>query len=136
MKNHILLAATLGAALLASSAQAQFHWAKRIASTAIPDTELSIGMTLDSQGNAYVTGWFDGTNDFGGVVLTNRGAGGPDLFVAKSAPSGGLQWARRAGSATAGRKVACEMGGNNAGEAYAAGGYSGIAYRDMNAPKV
>ncbi len=55
-----------------TSVQAQFQWAKRVASTVRPDDELAIGMTLDSQGNCNVTGWFDGTNDFGGVTLANK----------------------------------------------------------------
>ncbi len=33
-----------------------FEWAKRVASTVNQDTELSIGMTLDSQGNVYERG--------------------------------------------------------------------------------
>ena len=81
-----------------ASAQASpFQWAKRVASTTNTDNELSIGMTLDSQGNCYVTGWFDGTNDFGGVTLTNKSGGGQDIFVAKYNSTGALQWARRAG---------------------------------------
>ncbi|HKI69052.1 MAG TPA: hypothetical protein VKA67_05645 [Verrucomicrobiae bacterium] len=73
---------TISVALLATSAQAQFQWAKRIASNTNPDGEFSIGMALDTNANCYVTGWFDGTNDFGGVTLTNLAVGGQDVFVA------------------------------------------------------
>src|ERR1035438_3214671 len=62
---NILLAATICTILVPPSAQAQVQWANRIAST----TNLPaaggplIGLTLDSQANCYVTGWFDGTNN-------------------------------------------------------------------------
>ena len=74
---------TISVALLATSAQAQFQWAKRIASNMNSiTTEFSIGMTLDTNANCHVTGWFDSTNDFGGVTLTNLAVGGQDVFVA------------------------------------------------------
>jgi hypothetical protein len=60
---NILLATTIFVAMLASAAQAQFQWSKRTASIINMDNELSIGMTLDTNGNCYVTGWFDGAND-------------------------------------------------------------------------
>jgi hypothetical protein len=48
---NILLAATICAALLATSAQAQFQWSKRVASISrLPNDGPGIGMTLDSQG--------------------------------------------------------------------------------------
>src|ERR1700690_1454928 len=112
---------------LAPGAQAQFQWAKRIASTIDTDTELSIGMTLDTNGNCYVTGWFDGTNDFGGVTLTNDGGGGQDIFVAKYNSSGTLQWANRAGGSSANRDAGRGIGVDTDGNVYVAGGYYGPA---------
>src|SRR5438876_8508025 len=98
---YLVAAAVIGlAVLIASYANAQtpsFQWAKRVASTTNTDNELSIGLAIDSAANVYVTGWFDGTNDFGGIVLTNKTGGGQDIFVAKFNSSGALQWARRAG---------------------------------------
>src|ERR1039458_1387204 len=115
---NILLAATICIALLAPSAHAEFQWAKRIASTAsLPGGGgPGIGLTLDSQANCYVTGWFDGTNDFGGVTLTNQSVGGSDIFVAKYNSAGVLQWATNAGGASAnintGRRVGVDTNGN------------------------
>src|ERR1035441_4155282 len=100
---NILLAATICAILVAPFAHAQVQWAERIAST----TSLPGGggpliwLTLDSQANCYVTGWFDGTNNFGGVTLTNQSVGGSDIFVAKYNSTGALQWAHRAGGTSA-----------------------------------
>lgn len=44
----------------ASTQTPSFQWAKRVANTANPNDELSIGLAVDSQANCYVTGWFDG----------------------------------------------------------------------------
>src|ERR1035438_10014267 len=76
--------------MLAASAQAQFQWAKRIASgSTLPSGVPDIGLCLDTSGNCYVTGWFDGTNNFGGITLTNKSVGGSDIFVAKYNATGG-----------------------------------------------
>ncbi len=113
--HKVLLAAAVCAALLAASAQAQIQWAKRIASVVSwPEGECNIGMTLDTNGNCYVTGWFDGTNNFGGVTLTNQSVGGSDIFVAKYNSSGALQWVQRAGgtSVNYGRAVGVDTNGS------------------------
>src|ERR1035441_5965968 len=131
---NILLAATICAILVAPFAHAQVQWAERIAST----TSLPGGggpliwLTLDSQANCYVTGWFDGTNNFGGVTLTNQSVGGSDIFVAKYNSTGALQWAHRAGGTSAnintGRRVGVDTNGNVyfAGHVYGPASFDGI----------
>lgn len=117
------------------AASPPFQWANRIASTTNTDNELSIGMTVDGAGNAYVTGWFDGTNDFGGVTLTNSPGGGQDIFVAKYNSAGSLQWARRAGGNTPsqagirdqGRDAGRGIGVDSAGNVYVTGGFFGTS---------
>jgi hypothetical protein len=84
-------------------------------------------MTLDSQGNVYVTGWFDGTNDFGGVTLTNNSGGGQDIFVAKYDSDGALLWARRAGGITARWDAGRGVGADTNGNVYVTGGFYGTA---------
>lgn len=73
---------TAGVVLSFTSAHGQFAWAHRVASTPNPSDELAIGLALDRNGNCHGAGWFDGTNDFGGVVLTHQVPGGRDMFVA------------------------------------------------------
>ena len=110
----VLLTAAVCAALLATSAHAQVQWAKRIASAAgQPEGEEQFGMILDTNGNCYVTGWFDGTNNFGGVTLTNQSVGGSDIFVAKYT-NGVPQWVQRAGgtSINYGRGIGVDTNGN------------------------
>jgi hypothetical protein len=114
-KCYLIQICLLGVMLMAASAQAQVQWAKRIASAASwPEGECNIGLTLDTNGNCYVTGWFDGTNDFGGITLTNQSVGGSDIFVAKYNSVGALQWVQRAGgtSINYGRSVGVDTNGN------------------------
>lgn len=113
-----------------------FSWARRVASNGGGIENLITGMTIDSQSNVYVTGWFDGMNDFGGVTLTSRSGGGHDIFVAKYDTTGTLQWARRAGGAAnrsseddAGRGVGVDAVGN----AYVTGQFNSTAdFGDIN----
>jgi hypothetical protein len=104
-------------------------WAKRVASTTNTVDELAIGMALDYQGTCHVTGWFEGVNDFGGVIRTSLG--GQDIFAAKYDSSGALQWAERAGSSLASSSPYWDQGRgigvDTAGNVYVTGGFHGSA---------
>ncbi len=52
-------------------------------------------LRLDSCGNIYVAGHFQGTANFGGITVTS--AGGDDAFVTKINPAGQFQWVRTGG---------------------------------------
>lgn len=112
-----------------------FAWAKCVASTINADDELEIGLAIDGAANLYVTGWFDGTNNLGGISLTSEGSGGQDIFVAKYNSHGELQWARRAGGdipnrpdrITEGRDNGRGIGVDDSGNVYVAGGFFGTA---------
>ena len=129
-----LLAVTL--LILPTVVQAQFQWAKRIASAAtLPLDEPDLGLSLDASGNCYLTGFFDGTNDFGGVTLTNQSAGGSDIFVAKFDPSGALQWAQRAGGSAGSQNSGRGVGVDTNGNVYVAGCVYGPAdFGGINLP--
>ena len=121
-------AITAAKGVYAASPQAQVQWSKRIASTTtLPNGEGNIGMALDSQGNCFVSGLFDGTNDFGGVRLTNESLGGSDVFVAKYNSSGVLQWAQRAGDSLTNLDYGRGVGVDTNGNVYVAGGFCGPA---------
>jgi hypothetical protein len=70
-------------------------------------------LALDSAGNCYVTGYFSGTANFGGVVLTSSGSG--DMFVAKYDGAGNVLWAKRWGGLTddRGMGIAVDSAGNS-----------------------
>ena len=124
-----LSAAIVSVVLLAASAKAQFLWAERVATTTSLPTGGGplIGLTLDSQANCYVTGWFDGTNNFGGVTLTNQSIGGSDIFVAKYNANGALQWAQRAGGSAGNINTGRQIGVDTNGNVYVAGHFYGPA---------
>ena len=135
IKNLLLLPALITGLglILVAPAQAQVQWIKRIASTIDTDNELSIGMALDTNGNCYVTGWFDGTNNFGGVTLTNNNVGGQNIFVAKYNSTGALQWAQQAGGNSANEDVGRGVGVDTNGNVYVTGGfYSPAAFGSSN----
>ena len=60
--------------------------------------DLGVGLTSDLSGNVYVTGWFAGTANFGGTLLTSSGS--DDIFLAKYDTSGNFEWVNRAGSSS------------------------------------
>jgi PKD repeat protein len=121
---------------LVASAHAQFQWANRIASTTSwPEGEPNIGLALDTNDNCYVTGFFDDTNNFGGVTLTNQSTGGSDIFVAKYDCTGALQWAQRAGGSAGNFNYGRGIGVDTNGNIYVAGGYqSPASFGSINLP--
>jgi hypothetical protein len=121
-----LTSAIIYIALGAASAQAQFAWSERVASsTTFPSDEPNIGLILDNQDNCYVTGFFDGTNNLGGVTLTNQSVGGSDIFVAKYSSSGALQWAQRAGGSPGNLNNGRGIGVDTNRNIYVTGGFYG-----------
>src|ERR1043165_6236923 len=72
-----------------------FAWA-RVSGTVNSDS--GRGFAVDTNGNSYVTGSFDGTATFGNTNITSSGgANRPDIYVAKYDSSGRVVWVRRAG---------------------------------------
>jgi hypothetical protein len=86
------------------------------------------GLTVDSQNNIIVTGYFEYSVDFGGVTLTANdpfGWGVSDIFVAKYSPAGSLIWAVRMGGSSSdfGQGLAVDSSDN----VYLAASFSGTA---------
>src|SRR5262249_24301705 len=79
------------------STSGELVWVKRAGGTGADQAN---GIGVDSSGNSYVTGLFNGSATFGGgeanqTVLTS--AGGTDIFVAKYNSDGTLAWAKKVG---------------------------------------
>jgi hypothetical protein len=64
-------------------------WSQRFGDA---DSEAGYRVATDCAGNIAVTGYFDGTVDFGGGVLTSAGLG--DIFLAKFDASGTHLWSQ------------------------------------------
>jgi hypothetical protein len=73
-----------------------FVWAKSMGGTG-GDIEQSI--EVDSSGNVYTTGYFQGTTDFdpGAGTSNLTSAGGADIFISKLDSSGNFVWVKQIG---------------------------------------
>lgn len=67
-------------------------WAQNVGGT---NSDYGMGITIDTDDNCFVTGYFSGSVNFGGTTLTS--SGGNDVFVAKLDSSGNWLWAKKAG---------------------------------------
>ena len=109
-----------------TAVQAQdLKWAKGVVGTG-PYSDWGSSIAVDTEGNTYVTGGFNGTATFGPgeaneTVLNS--AGQADLFVAKYDSNGALIWVKRAGGTNGegGSSIAVDGLGNS----YVTGGFSG-----------
>ena len=105
-------------------------WAKGIGGTS---SDIAASMQIDSGGNSYLIGTFQGTADFDpGAGTTNlTSAGGNDVFIAKYDSTGALVWAKNVGgtSSDTGSSIAVDSNGNS----YVAGTFEGTADFDPGA---
>ena len=69
-------------------------------------------VAVDSSGNVFIVGDFEGSIDLGGGPLVS--AGGSDVFVASYGPNGAHRWSMRLGGASTerGYGLALDLGGN------------------------
>jgi hypothetical protein len=85
-------------------------WSRRLGGTSL---DQGLGVAVDSGDDVVLTGFFNGTVDFGDGPLTSAGLA--DIFVAKySASEGSHLWSRRFGSTSTdqGLGVAVDSGGD------------------------
>ena len=94
-------------------ASGNFIWAKAVGST-FDDRGLSI--TVDSSGNVYATGYFQGTVDFDPGVgsFNHTSTGNNDVFIQKLDAAGDFIWAKAVGSTNIenGYSIAVDPSGN------------------------
>ncbi len=97
-----------------------WQWAKRAGGSWY---DKGYGVSVDRDGNTYITGRFRYTADFGTTTLTSQGY--LDVFIAKLDTNGNWQWAKQAGGTNydIGRDVAVDDDGN----IYITGGFNGTA---------
>lgn len=88
----------------------------------LAQTQMVTDLTADTQGNVYLTGYFEDTARFGPFVLYNtqvQQTGSRSAFVAKVSPTGNWEWAEMIGEysrtrrgLTEGRAIAVDQQGN------------------------
>ena len=78
------------------SSGVNFEWAKGIGGSGL-DSGLSLA--IDSEGNVYTTGSFQGTADFdpGAGTFNLTSAGETDIFISKLDSQGNFEWAKNFG---------------------------------------
>jgi Beta-propeller repeat len=81
------------------------------------------GIALDSSGNSYVTGSFEGTTTIGSATLTSKGK--EDVFVVKIDSSCNMVWAVSAGGALS--EYVWGISVDSSGNSYVTGSFRGTA---------
>jgi hypothetical protein len=83
-------------------------WSKRLGDQS---GQWANSVAIDVSGNVIVTGYFDGTVDFGGGLLTSTGS---DIFAAKFGSDGAHLWSKRFGDSSIqiAHAVAVDASGN------------------------
>jgi hypothetical protein len=84
--------------------------------------EYAYGLALDDLSNVILTGWFIGTVDFGGGVLTSAGGFG-DIYVVKFDAGGNHIWSARFGDAD--DQYAYEVAADPSGNVIVVGHFDG-----------
>ncbi|MBW4422621.1 MAG: SBBP repeat-containing protein [Myxacorys californica WJT36-NPBG1] len=106
-----------------------FVWAKRLGSS-FNDEAKSI--SVDSSGNVYTTGYFQGTVDFDPDEGTTNftSAGSTDIFVSKLDAGGNFVWAKRLGGSS--NDLANGISIDGSGNVYTTGYFRGPVDFDPN----
>ena len=103
-------------------ANGNYLWAKDIGSTT---DDYGNSIAIDSIGNCYITGAFQGTTDFdpgiGSAILTSHGTW--DIFFAKYDANGNYLWAKNIGGASDDRSYCIAL--DSVGNCYLTGFYKG-----------
>ena len=94
-------------------------WARQAGGTEGDD--VAAGITVDADGNSYITGFYQSRATFGTTVITGNAAG--NIFLAKYNATGNLQWVKKQESTSDARGVSIDKDSN--GNIYVAGHFEG-----------
>ncbi len=102
-----------------------FLWAVSAGGTV---SDIAYSIKIDSAGNIYGTGRFEGTASFGSSSTELISAGSLDAFIAMADPDGNFIWAERAGGTE--YDIGQGISLDDYGRVYVSGFFSGTAYFD------
>jgi hypothetical protein len=108
----LLVYFTLLSSLCATAQNINYDWAANIGGS---DRDEGKSIVVDSNGDTYITGYFQGTADFDPSATTaNLSAVGQDVFLAKYDASGNYLWANNLGGSSdeIGQALALDANGN------------------------
>ncbi|HEX6428578.1 MAG TPA: SBBP repeat-containing protein [Niastella sp.] len=107
-----------------------YVWAKNIGGTSDDD---SSSITIDGNGNVYVTGYFRGSADFdpGTGTANLASAGGADIFLTKYDGAGNYLWAKNMGGAA--DDISTAIAVDAASHVYITGSFNGSGDFDAGA---
>ncbi|MCT7956699.1 Ig-like domain-containing protein [Laspinema palackyanum] len=110
-------------------ASGNFLWAKQLGGGS---DDNSYSLSLDSSGNVYTTGTFQGTVDFdpGAGTANLTSAGGADGFISKLDASGNFLWAKQLGGGSDDNSYSLSL--DSSGNVYTSGDFQGTADFDPN----
>ncbi len=77
------------------SASGSYLWSGHFGGTTMSDSAMATAVAVDGSGNIVVAGYFYGSANFGGGLLSS--AGSSDIFVVKYTAAGTHLWSRRFG---------------------------------------
>jgi hypothetical protein len=116
---RVVLPFLLAALVLTTGTPSTYAWSSAEATVIVfggTSNDSGYSIAVDSSGNVYTTGFFEGTVDFdpGAGTTTLTSAGSADVFVSKLDSSGALVWAKSFGGASndVGRSIAVDSSGN------------------------
>jgi chitodextrinase len=94
------------------NSQGNHTWSKVFSGTVVADNAIALGLAIDSNSNILVTGYFNGSANFGGQTFTS--AGSDDVFAAKYSAAGTHTWSQRFGGPALdqGKAIVADAGNN------------------------
>jgi hypothetical protein len=87
--------------ILKLNIEGDFIWAKNAGALSVSSSTIGEDIKIDDSGNAYITGYFEGTVDFdpgANSYNLSSSSGNRDIFVLKLNTSGDFMWAQSFGS--------------------------------------
>jgi hypothetical protein len=100
-------------------------WAKHAGG---PSYDISTSISIDAEGNSYITGKFTADATFDSVQIISADQNNGDIFIAKYDPNGNCLWAKKAGGA--GNEIGNSIAVNKNEESYVTGYFRGTALFD------